>query len=193
MRPILPILGLVLFALPALPANAEVVDSGPGGFTVRNTAQVSTPPMETYARLVGDVGRWWNGAHSFSGDAANLSIDTTPGGCFMERLPAAADGAPDGWLCHLRVVHANPGRLLRLSGGLGPLQELGVAGSLSWSLQEGEGGTLIVLSYAVGGYLDGGLESWAGPVDGVLAEQLGRFARYLETGSPEPPVEAADS
>lgn len=191
MRLILPVLTLGL-VLCSLPAAAAVLDSGPGGFTVENTAQVSAPPTEVYARLVGDVDRWWNGSHTFSADAANLSIDATPGGCFAERLPAAAQGTPDGWLCHLRVVHANPGTLLRLSGGLGPLQGLAVTGTLSWSLQDGEaGGTTIVLTYAVGGYLDGGLASWAGPVDGVLAEQLGRFARYLETGSPEPAAEPA--
>jgi hypothetical protein len=196
MRQILPafVLGLCLLlsALPTPPANAEVVDSGPGGFTTVNTAQVAAAPEEVYDKLVGDVARWWNGSHTFSADAANLSIDATPGGCFHERLPRAE--GEDGWLCHLRVIHAHPGRLLRLSGGLGPLQEHAVTGSLSWSLEERDGGgTTITWKYAVGGYFDGGLASWAAPVDGVLAEQLGRFGRYLETGSPEPAAESPAS
>jgi hypothetical protein len=37
----------------------------------------------------------------------------------------------------------------------------------------------------VGGYAKGGLENLAGPVDGVLGEQVRRLAKYVETGKPE--------
>ena len=55
------------------------------------------------------------------------------GGCFCEAFP---DG---GGVEHLRVVHVAPDRMLRLSGGLGPLQAFGVAGSLTWKLEEADG------------------------------------------------------
>ena len=47
--------------------------------------------------LTDDVGRWWNPEHSYSGVAANFSIDARAGGCFCERLK-------DGSVAHMTVV-----------------------------------------------------------------------------------------
>lgn len=83
---------------------------------------------------------------------------------------------------HLNVVRVEEGRLLRLQGGLGPLQARPVTGLLDWRLEPGdEGGTSITLAYHVAGVAGG---DWADPVDGVLALQLGRLARLVETGKP---------
>jgi uncharacterized protein YndB with AHSA1/START domain len=183
---------LTVLALPGLllagAAGAAVLDSADHGFTVQNTVEVAAAPGPVYAALVQRVGAWWSSDHTFSGDAANLSIDPRPGGCFCERLP---DG---GGVIHLTVVYADPGKLLRLRGGLGPLQGTSAAGSLTFALSPVEGSegqtpedrTRVELTYQVGGYLPDGLDGWAAAVDGVLAEQLGRLARYAETGSPEP-------
>ena len=74
--------------------------------------------------------------------------------------------------------------MLRLTGGLGPLGLMGVAGNMTWEFDEVEGGTRVTLRYAVGGYLDGGLDTMAGPVDAVLLEQMTRLQQFIATGSP---------
>src|SRR5204863_72537 len=117
-----------------------------------------------YAAL-GEVGHWWDPSHTFSRDAANLSMELRAGGCFCERLK---DG---GSVQHLQVVYAAPGQGLRLRGALGPLRTEGVDGALSWRLKAGEGGTSVTLSYVLGGYIRSGMEQWAPEVDRVLAEE----------------------
>jgi uncharacterized protein YndB with AHSA1/START domain len=172
------ILLLAVVLLGAGRARAEVVDSGAGGFLVRGEATVQSAPDAVYEALTKDIGGWWDSEHTFSRDSRNLSLDARPGGCFCERLP---DG---GGVRHMTVVFASPGKRLRLTGGLGPLQALGVAGSMTWSLAESEGGTMVGLTYSVGGYFEGGLQGMAPAVDSVLQVQLTRLKRYVETGDP---------
>ena len=161
----------------AAPAAAEVKSVAPNGFEVASVATISAPPDRVYAAL-GEVGRWWSPSHTFSKDAANLSLELRAGGCFCERLK---DG---GSVQHLQVVYAAPGEGLRLRGALGPLQMEGVDGTLSWMLKPGEGGTTVTLSYVVGGYIRSGMEQWAPRVDRVLEEQLQRLKSFVEGKSP---------
>jgi len=157
----------------AAPAAAEVKSATPNGFEVASTATISAPPDRVYAAL-GEVGRWWSPSHTFSRDAANLSLELRAGGCFCERLK---DG---GSVQHMQVVYAAPGEGLRLRGALGPLQTEGVDGTLSWSLKPAGGGTNVAQSYVVGGYIRAGMEQWAPRVDRVLDEQLQRLKAYVE-------------
>jgi uncharacterized protein YndB with AHSA1/START domain len=160
------------------PAAGAEVKTSANGFLVRHEMTIAAPAARVYETLVRDVGSWWSPSHTFSGDAKNLSIDARPGGCFCEKYP---DG---GGVEHLRVVHAAPGRLLRLSGALGPLAAHGLAGSLSWRLT-GEGpGTKLELTYSVGGFMADGLEKMAPAVDRVLGEQAQRLKLFVETGKP---------
>jgi uncharacterized protein YndB with AHSA1/START domain len=138
----------------AAPAAAEVKSATPNGFEVATTVTIAGPADLVYGAL-GEVGRWWSSSHTFSRDAANLSIELRAGGCFCERLK---DG---GSVQHLQVVYAAPGAGLRLRGALGPLQMEGVDGTLSWALKPGEGGTDVTQSYVVGGYIRSGMEQWA--------------------------------
>src|SRR5271169_5896959 len=125
----------LILVLPfAGPAAAEVRSVTPNGFEVITIATIAAPADRVYAAL-GEVGRWWSPAHTFSRDAANLSMELRAGGCFCERLK---DG---GSVQHLQVVYAAPGQGLRLRGALGPLQTEGVEGTLGWTLKPGEGGT----------------------------------------------------
>ena len=72
-----------------------------------------------------------------------------------------------------------------MTGALGPLQQYGVVGSLTWSVQAIDAqSTRLTWTYAVGGYADPPLSELAGPVDGVLSAQLQRLVRYSATGSP---------
>lgn len=166
---------LLLFS--ALLANAEVVDSAAGGFTIKTTINIKAAPDEVYRRLVGKVGDWWNPVHTFSGNAHNLKIEDHPGGCLCETLPN------NGFVRHLEVIYAAPGKRLVLSGSLGPLQNLAATGSMQIQLTPAEGGTKLDLTYAVTGYLAKGINTWAAPVDMVLAEQFTRLKNYVETGS----------
>ncbi|MEI9984850.1 MAG: SRPBCC family protein [Aliidongia sp.] len=149
---------LLLGALAALiagPAAAEVKSATPQGFELVETITVHVPPETAYAAL-STPARWWNGEHSFSGDAKNFSLGLKPGGCFCERLK---DG---GWAKHLEVTMVQPGESIELHGGLGPLRSEGVAGVLRWTVKPAEGGgATITQSYVVGGYMRQGGEHWA--------------------------------
>lgn len=170
------IAGLAMLA-GAGPAAAEVTASSPQGFQSRTAAHVGATPAKVWAALL-QPPRWWSPAHTYSGDAANLSLKTEAGGCFCERL---ADG---GSVQHAQVVQVRPERLLRLSGGLGPLQGEGVAAAWTFSIQAANDGTRVTQTMTVGGWSPAGLDALAAPVDGVLAQQLERLKRLVETGAP---------
>ncbi len=168
----------LLLAVRPAPAASQ---SPPSGFVVHHETHIDAPPARVYEALVGEIGGWWNPEHTFSGDARNLSLDDGPGGCLCEELPGG------GGVEHLRVVYVDPPRLLRLSGALGPLQGSALAGTLTWTLAAADGGTRLELTYAVGGFMEGGFEGIAPAVQSVLAGQMGRLRRYVETGKPEAP------
>jgi len=157
--------------------RAEVVDAQPNGFEVRQTVHIAAPPEKVYAALT-QVGGWWDNAHTFSHDASHLTLEATAGGCMCEALPGG------GSVTHLRVVYAQPPKLLRLEGALGPMQGLGAAGHLTWSLEAKDGGTELVQTYDIGGYAKGGLNGLAPVVDRVLGEQAARLKGFVETGKP---------
>jgi len=105
--------------------------------------------------------------------------------CVYRRLlgPGGGDGRfhpSGGSVRHMQVVFADPGKQLRLSGGLGPLQAMGVAGSMSFVLIAQGEGTRLMYRYEVGGYTAGGLAALAGPVDQVQLGQLNRLKAYVE-------------
>ncbi len=161
-------------------AFAEVVESSAAGFAIKSVVRIAAAPDRVYAAVVQDVGRWWDPAHSYSGDARNLSIDPRPGGCFCERL------GDQGGVQHLAVVFVAPRQRLRLTGGLGPLQDSGVAGSLTWDFAGKDGATELTVTYVVGGFRPGGLQGLASPVDSVLTGQLQRLKNFVERGTPTP-------
>jgi len=173
--------GIVLLAVllaGAVPAGAEVVDSAPHGFSVRNVAQIAAHPSRVYNAAVDLVGRWWNPAHLFSQNPANLTLEARAGGCLCERLA-------NGIAVHLTVVHFVAQQEIRFAGALGPLQQAGVAGSMIWKLTDASGGTRFEWSYTVGGFMPGGLAAIAPAVDAVLGDQLQRLKRFVETGRAE--------
>lgn len=176
----LPALIFAFALLASVPAIAGVVDTSASGFTIRTTISVKGSPGDAYRIVSGSIGEWWHPDHTYSGDARNMSIDLANTGCFCEKLP---DG---GFVRHLTVVLAIPGQLLRLSGGLGPLQELGAAGTLTWTFGEADGGTTIAMTYTAVGYHPQGLGSMAGAFDSVLGEQMKRLKNFIDTGKAEP-------
>jgi uncharacterized protein YndB with AHSA1/START domain len=171
---LVPMLVLAFLALSSLSARGDVVDRSASGFTVKTTATVAAAPQRVYQDLL-NVGAWWDKAHTYSGDAKNMTLAAQPGGCFCEKY---AGGAIE----HGRVVNVSPDRLLRLSGSLGPLQEMAVTGTMTWAIEpakQGSGSTL-TMTYAAGGYAPGGLDKLADIVDMVLAQQVKLLKAHAE-------------
>ena len=150
----------------AVPAQAEVKSATAAGFETVNRQIVGATPEQVYAMLV-QPARWWDKAHTYSGDSANLMLEPKAGGCFCEKIPA--DGAT---IEHARIVYTQPGKTLRMVGALGPLQQEGVSAALTWAFKPVPGGTEITQTYVVGGYIRGGADRLAPIVDQVLGGQL---------------------
>lgn len=164
---------LIPALLATAPASAEVVKVEGAAFVIEHRLTVAAAPDAVW-RALSEPARWWSGAHSWSGDAANLSMQLRPGGCFCEALP---DG---GGAEHARVIHVAPNRLLRLSGALGPLQQGAVTGTLSFEMA-GEGqATAMVVRYVVSGYTGMDAAKLAPLVDGVIGEQAEGLKRAAE-------------
>jgi uncharacterized protein YndB with AHSA1/START domain len=160
----------VLALVSALPmASAEVAESTAAGFTSRHSLAIATPPATVWEALVHPE-RWWQGDHTYSGDAANLSLDARPGGCWCEKTGA-------GGVEHMRVVYVAAADTLRLAGGLGPLQAMPVTGVMTITLKPSGTGTELVATYAVAGQ---GLAGMAAPVDHVLGVQWSRLKAAAE-------------
>jgi uncharacterized protein YndB with AHSA1/START domain len=170
-------LGFICLFMGALPASATVVDVAPNGFTIQVTAHIAAPTAKVYAGLITPA-RWWSSDHTFSGDADNLSLDAKAGGCWCEKLPHG------GSVMHLTVVFADPGKMLRLRGALGPFQGYGVDGAMTWTLKASGDGTDLSVAYVLGGYNKGGFEELSQGADSVLTEQVARVKRFIESGSP---------
>lgn len=154
--------------------HATVVDSAYNGFTVRTIVEIKASPMTVFEALVRDVDHWWDAGHSYSGDASNFYMEPRANGCFCEQLPNG------GSVLHMTVGHVNPGKTLILLGGMGPLQGMGLYGSMTFSLEPKGENTQLTMNYVVSGYMPGGVQSLAVPVDQVLAGQVNRLKSYVE-------------
>jgi hypothetical protein len=169
---------LTVLAFCATLTTAEIVDSSAMGFTVKTTLNIKASPDDVYGKLIHNVGDWWSPVHTFSHDAHNLRIEDRPGGCFCEKLP------DNGFARHMEVASLAPGKTIVLHGMLGPMQSMAATGTMYIQLTAAEGGTKLEISYAAMGYLPKGMNTWAPPVDMVLAEQFTRLKSFIETGQP---------
>ena len=157
----------------AAPASAEVVKVEGSTFIVEHKLNVAAAPDAVW-RSLGEPARWWSKAHSWSGDAANFSMQMRPGGCFCEALPGG------GGAEHARVVYVAPNKLLRLSGALGPLQQGAAIGTLSFEIAVEGQGTALLVRYVVNGYTGLDAAKLALIVDGVIGEQAAGLKRAAE-------------
>lgn len=190
-------LAAVGLALTTAPLCAEVVETGTERFTTRDTASVKAAPLATWLALT-KPGEWWNSKHTWSGDAKNLVLTPQGGGCFCERIPVDDNGnssAMEGSARHAEVIQAFPMKVLRMRGGLGPLQGEPATGVLTITLKEVPGGTRILWEYNVGGPMRYNVAEIAPAVDAVMSEQLKGLQRHLGTlednGDPPPAEDPA--
>ena len=138
--------GLALAAASAAPAAAEIIEAREDHFVTRNQAVVEADAKAVWLALI-SPSRWWSGEHTWSADAANLTLTPQAGGCFCEKIPEVNE--PDrftleGSVEHMRVLQAYPEVALRMQGALGPLQSEPVTGILTIAISEVEDGTRIV-------------------------------------------------
>jgi hypothetical protein len=169
--------GALSFALVAGAANATVVEHSTTGFSILATVTTTATPADAYDAFI-KMGSWWDSEHSFSGDSANFTVEAKPGGCWCETLP---DG---GFVRHAEVIHANPGKMLVLSGGVGPMQSMGIAGTMTVRFDSSQSGTIVTLTYAAGGHDPENFEALAKAVDDVFTGQLERFKSFVDKGAP---------
>jgi pimeloyl-ACP methyl ester carboxylesterase len=159
---------LALAACP--PAGAALSSVSPSGFLVTQRAELKAEPAAVF-NAIGDVGKWWNKDHTFSGASSNLSLELRAGGCFCERWGQNS-------VEHARVIFVDRNRAVRLEGSLGPLQEMAVQGIMTFAIAPAAGGSALSLTYRVRGSSDAALDKLAPAVDRVLEEQFKRLAAF---------------
>lgn len=173
---------MALVAAPVSMAQAEVVTQSPAGFVIKLSADTTATQKDAWKALI-TPNKWWSGEHTYTGDASNLWLDAQATGCFCEKLPKPTDAPAEqrmGSVEHMHVVYADPQRgVLRMVGGLGPLQGEALHGTLTITLKPIEGGTRIEWDYVVGGYMRMDPEQIAPLVDKVMGEQLTRLVGWL--------------
>ncbi len=169
----------LILAITPLAARAEVVESSDTGFRTRKTVEIAASPDKAYAALA-QIGSWWDGAHTYTGKASNMTVGLEAGACFCEALPG-------GGVRHGVVALAWPQQhTLRLEAALGPLQDEGAAGALTFKISPRPGGgSTVTVTYHVGGMRAAAAKAFAAPVDQVIATQAVRFGRFVDTGKPD--------
>lgn len=164
---------LAAFSSPAL---AEVKVTSDSGFNIVHLSSVEATPEEVWKRLLAPKD-WWNKSHSWSGSSAGFYIDAQANGCFCELFQEKGDDGKlktVGSVEHMRVIFAQPSKVLRMQGALGPLQSEAVIGTLTVAIEpvKDSGSTRVSFSYVVGGYMRYKVTEIAPAVDKVLGEQF---------------------
>lgn len=159
--------------------QAAVTQSSPDGFIVEHRLRIAVTPAQAWTTLA-QPARWWPKEHTWSGEAANLSLDIKPGGCFCEQWK-------DGGAEHGRVILFRRNELLRLSAALGPLQDMAVSGVLSVALAAKDTGSEAVVTYRVSGTPAHALDKIAPAVDQVIGLQFGGWAALDAAGATKKP------
>ncbi len=157
-------------ALTPFCAGAEVRFAAADGFLIEHRFTIAAPAAKVWESLQHPE-RWWPADHTWSGKRENLSLVADAGGCFCERWEG-------GIVEHGRVVAVFPEKMLRLDAALGPLQEMGVTGVITFALEEKDGATLLVATHRVSGDAAHKLEALAPIVDQVNALQFGGLAAH---------------
>lgn len=171
-----PLLIAAAFALVASPASAEVVERSADHFVLRYAVALEAGP-EDFIDALEHIGEWWNPAHTWSGDARNLSLALDPGTCFCEAMP---DGST---FDHGGVYEYDPGTGVLIDAALGPLRGKTTLSNWTIGWTGANRGSELVMSYVVRGE---GVGAMADGVDAVMDDQFHRMVRFIEYGPGQP-------
>lgn len=170
----------VLFAIVTTPAIADVVKAEAAGFVVEKTVTIDASSDVVWETLRAPQ-RWWSKEHTWSGDSANLYIDSQATGCFCEKLPGR------GSVQHAQLIFVDKGKMLRMEGAFGPLQGEAIVATLTFDLSpDGDKATKVKMTYVAGGYSPTGFDKLAPAVDNVLGAQLDGLKAAAEGPPPAP-------
>jgi hypothetical protein len=153
--------------------KAEVLHVSEYGFIVENQIQTDRSVDDAWRAMVQDVDKWWPKSHTWWGHDSVLTIDPQAGGCFCETSDTNSAE-------HMRISFVEVGKLLRMTGGLGPLQGMGMHGAQDWQFKATDIGTQITLTYKVSGINPEGFVKLAPIVGYVQGVQLGGLKVFLE-------------
>ena len=152
--------------------HAELVSKDKYGFEVKIEKTVPVSTAVAYQQFL-QVGQWWNGDHTWFGQSKDLYIEAKAGGCFCEK-------SGDKQALHMLVSYVDPNNELRMIGGLGPLQSMGVHGGMVWQFKKiDDSNSKIIFIYKVVGRMEGGLDKLAPVVANVLELQVNGLANIL--------------
>jgi hypothetical protein len=188
-----PIITAAVLAAMSSPAFADVKAASDSGFNIIHVATVNATPDEIWKRLLAPKD-YWNKAHSWSGSSTGFYIDAQANGCFCELFQQTdANGklTTVGSVEHMRVIFAQPGKVLRMQGALGPLQSEAVLGTLTVAMEpvKDAAATKVSFSYVVGGYMRYKVSEIAPAVDKVLGEQFKNMLSPFTPAEVEGPKE----
>lgn len=162
------ILGLAGSLVVAASAQAEVIERSANRFVLRYQAPVDATVHDIQMGLVA-LPVWWDSNHTYSGDAANLSLDLAPDGCWCERL---ADGTD---FDHGRTVLADDEGAM-FAAPFGPLRGRTQRADLDMSWPLVDGYRQLTWDFVVEGENIGAM---ADAVDGVMEAGYARFVSHL--------------
>ena len=109
-------------AFPSI-SMADVNYADNSGFSITNESESYAPVEVVYSHFIQHVDMWWPKDHTWWKGA--LRIDEQAGGCFCETTSTAS-------AAHMQVSYVEPNKKVVMTGGLGPLQEMGITGALTW-------------------------------------------------------------
>jgi len=155
-------------------ATAAIVDSTRYGFTVRQEKTMMVSADSLYNIFTKQIHKWWDSENTWSGKAENVYIQPYVGGYFGEKLDN------NGSISYMSVIYTDPGKIFRMSGALGPLQPYAVTGILTLEIKAYGDEARVSMTYTVGGYIPGGVSSFAELIDQTIAAQFQRFASFSE-------------
>jgi hypothetical protein len=164
---------ILLLSLPAI-THSEVLSHSENGFSIQIQAEVSVSTEQAYQQFI-QVNEWWDKSHTWFGDSKGLSIKAKVGGCFCEK-----NGKRQA--LHMTVSYVDPNHEIRMIGGLGPLQAMGIHGGMVWKFEPiDKHHSKIIHTYNVTGYSKDGLDSLASIVDQVQTIQVNHLVKMLNT------------
>jgi len=163
---------VTLLTLSSSLLQAEVVQADERFFHIKIVREVSVTASDAYDQFI-KIGEWWSSDHTWFGKASNMTIVEKAGDCFCER-----EGKRE--VLHMLISYVDPGKEIRMLGGLGPLQMMGLDGAMSWKFEDKTtGGSIITQEYRVNGGGQKDLPQLAAIVDKVQTLQTNLLVEKL--------------